>query len=85
MENKNRGNKNKIILGDFNCTMDKIEWDGGNKKQTLQILFFYVSLSFPQLQRLFLMKNTKNNHSSTSDWWENTKSSFKDFRTFSDN
>ena len=35
MENKNRGNKNKLILGDFNCTMDKIEWDGGNKKQTL--------------------------------------------------
>ena len=51
---------------------------------TLTILF-YVSLSFPQLQRLFLMENTKNNHSSTSDWWENTKSSFKDFRTFSDN
>ena len=35
MENKNGGNKNKIILGDFNCIMDKMEWDGGNKKQTL--------------------------------------------------
>ena len=25
----------------------------------------------------FLIKNTKNNHSSASDWWENTKCSFK--------
>ena len=24
MENKNKGNENKIILEDFNCTMDKI-------------------------------------------------------------
>ena len=31
MENKNEGNKNKIILGDFNCTMDKTERDGRNK------------------------------------------------------
>ena len=28
MENKNEGNENKIILGDFNCTMDKMERDG---------------------------------------------------------
>ena len=28
MENKNEGNANKIILGDFNCTMDKMEMDG---------------------------------------------------------
>ena len=25
MENKNEGKENKIILGDFNCTMDKLE------------------------------------------------------------
>ena len=31
MENKNEGNENKIILGDFNCTMDKMETDGRNK------------------------------------------------------
>ena len=31
MENKNEGNQNKIILGEFNCTMDKMERDGGNK------------------------------------------------------
>ena len=31
--------------------------------------------SSPQLQRLFfLIKKTKNNHSSASDWWEYTKS-----------
>ena len=31
MENENEGNESKIILGDFNCTMDKIERDGRNK------------------------------------------------------
>ena len=35
MENKNEGNKNKMILGDFNCTMDKMDRDGGNKTQKL--------------------------------------------------
>ena len=29
--NKNEANENKIILGDFNCTMDKTEGDGRNK------------------------------------------------------
>ena len=29
MENKNEGNENKIILGDFNCTMDKMDRYGG--------------------------------------------------------
>ena len=31
MENKNDGHENKIILGDFNCTMDKMDRHGGNK------------------------------------------------------
>ena len=31
MENKNEGNETKIILGDINCTMDKMERDGRNK------------------------------------------------------
>ena len=31
MENKNKGNENKLIIGDFNCTMDKMDRDGGNK------------------------------------------------------
>ena len=40
MENKNKGIENKIILGDFNCTIDKMDKYGGNKeKKTLQMLF----------------------------------------------
>ena len=35
MKNKNKGNENKIILEDFNCTMDKINRDGENKTQRL--------------------------------------------------
>ena len=35
MQNKNEGNENKIILGDLNCAMDKIDRDGRNKKQRL--------------------------------------------------
>ena len=33
MQNKNEGNENKIMLGDLNCTMDKIDRDGENKTQ----------------------------------------------------
>ena len=36
---KNEANENKIILGDFNCTMDKTEQDGENKTKTLWMLF----------------------------------------------
>ena len=32
MENKNEGKENKITLGDFNCTMNKMERDGRNKE-----------------------------------------------------
>ena len=32
---KNDENENKLLLGDFNCTMDKINRDGGNKTQRL--------------------------------------------------
>ena len=35
MENKNKGNKNKIILEEFNCTMDKMYRDGENKTKRL--------------------------------------------------
>ena len=35
---------------------------------------------------LFLLKKQRKNHSSANDWWENTKSSFKEnARTFSKN
>ena len=43
MENKNEGNKNKIILGDFNCIMDKMERDDKNK--TLYRFCFNYTLS----------------------------------------
>ena len=43
MENKNEGNENKIIFGDFNCTMDKMERDGRNK--TLYRCHFNYALS----------------------------------------
>ena len=33
--NKNEGNENKIMLGDLNCTMDKIDRVGENKTQRL--------------------------------------------------
>ena len=35
MENKNEGNEDKIILGGFNCLMDKIDRDGENNTQRL--------------------------------------------------
>ena len=35
MENKSDRNDNIIILRDFNCTINKMEKDGGNKMQTL--------------------------------------------------
>ena len=35
METKNERNENKIILRDFNCTMDKVDRYGGNKTQRL--------------------------------------------------
>ena len=35
MENKNEGNGNKIILGGFNFTTDKMDRYGGNKTQRL--------------------------------------------------
>ena len=35
MENKNEGNEKKIKLGDFNCTMDRMDCDDENKTQRL--------------------------------------------------
>ena len=35
MGNKNQGSENKIILRDFNCTMDKMDRGGTNKTQIL--------------------------------------------------
>ena len=35
MENKNKESKNKVILGNFNCIMDKMGIGGGNKLQRI--------------------------------------------------
>ena len=35
MQNKNEGNESKIMLGDLNCSMDKIDRDSENKRQIL--------------------------------------------------
>ena len=35
MQNKNKGNVNKIMLGDLNFTIDKIDSEGENKPQRL--------------------------------------------------
>ena len=42
MENKNKGNENKIILDGFNCTMDKMDRDGENKTKR----FYWCSSSY---------------------------------------
>ena len=45
MQNKNEGNENKIILGDLNCIMDKIDRDGENKTQRLYMCCLSYALS----------------------------------------
>ena len=35
MENKHKGNEKKKILEEFNCTMDKMDWNSENKTQRL--------------------------------------------------
>ena len=35
MQNENEGNRNKIMLGDLNCTMDKICSDSEDKTRGL--------------------------------------------------
>ena len=36
MHNKNEGNEDKVMLGDLNCTMDKIDRHGEKKTKTKQ-------------------------------------------------
>ena len=52
MENKCEGNENKIILGDFNITMNEMDRDGGNKRH--MIYRFYTHVKFAN--------NAKTNH-----------------------
>ena len=45
MQNKNEVNENKIMLGDLNCTKDKIDRDGENKTQRLYRYCYNYALS----------------------------------------
>ena len=45
MENESERNENKIIFGDFNCTMDKMYRNGGNKTQRLYRCGSHYALS----------------------------------------
>ena len=45
MQNKNEGNENKLMFGDLNCTMDKIDRDGENKTQRLYMYCSNYALS----------------------------------------
>ena len=45
MENKSEDNGNRIILGDFNYTMDEMDKDGGNKTQRRYRCGFNYALS----------------------------------------
>ena len=47
MENKSEGNENKIILGDFNSSMNKTVKDEGKKKQRLNSCDSNYALSKP--------------------------------------
>ena len=49
MQNKNEGSENKIMLGDLNCTMDKIDRDDENKTQII-----YRCCSNYALSKLFV-------------------------------
>ena len=152
IENKTEGNENKIIIGDFNCTLEKMDRDEGNKTQKRYICHSLFALSkiiidngledlwrrenpdvseFTRYDKssgtrsridrvytdkkianntkiigkdlwlfhnsllekhdfcltiknlLAMLKTKRNNYSSTSDWWEDTKCKIKDnVRTF---
>ena len=45
MEKKDKRNKNKIILEDFHCTMDKMDRDGENKTRTTYWCYSSYDLS----------------------------------------
>ena len=52
MGNKNKGNENKIIFGEFQCTMDKMERNDGNKTD-----FRYAVSIMPWQNSLWIMNS----------------------------
>ena len=53
MENKNEGKDNKIILGGFNRTMDKMDRYGGNETQRLYRCCSYYTLNVDNSLRIY--------------------------------
>ena len=53
MENKNDGNKSKIILGHLNCTMNKMDRYDGNKIQRLYRCCFNYALIVDNSLRIY--------------------------------
>ena len=45
MQNKNEGNEDKIILGDLNCNMGRLDRDGEKKIQRLYMCYSNYGLS----------------------------------------
>ena len=70
MENKFQGNENKIIIGDFNCTLDKMDRDEGNKKQKCYRCHSNFALS------KLIMENV------LEDLWRKENSNTSDFTLF---
>ena len=68
MKNKNKGNENKKILGDFNCTIDKMHRDGENKTQRL-----YRCCSNYSLSKLIMDNGLEN-------LWRRENPDFPEFR-----
>ena len=59
MENKNERNENKIIPGDFTCTMDKMERYSGNKTQTLYRCCYYYALNVDDALQIYGKRRTQ--------------------------
>ena len=70
MHNKNEGNENKIMLGDLNCTMDKIDRDGENKTQRL-----YKCCSSNVLSKLIVDKGLE-------DLWRTENPDYPEFTCY---
>ena len=68
--NKNEGNGNKIILGDLNCAIDKIDRDGENKTQIL-----YRCCSNYALWKLIVDNGIE-------DLWKRETTDFPDFTCY---
>ena len=45
MRNENDGDKDKIMIGGFNCTVDIMDRDGGNKTQRIYRCCFNYAMS----------------------------------------